>query len=265
MYAFNYVRPLSVADAVTALGANAESKLLAGGQTLLPTIKQRLAKPAVIVDLGAVPELKGIQKTGSAIGIGAMTTHATVATNADVRTSIHGLATLAGGIGDPAVRNAGTIGGSLANNDPAACYPSAVMALNAMIVTNKRQLSADQYFTGMFSTALAEGEIITGVGFSIPKRSGYAKFEQRASRYALVGVFVAETASGVRVAVTGCGANGVFRVPELEAALSANFSSDAIKGIKVGHANLMGDMHGSAEYRAHLITIMAQRAVDAAK
>jgi aerobic carbon-monoxide dehydrogenase medium subunit len=265
MYAFNYVRPQSVADAAAALAANAEGKLLAGGQTLLPTIKQRLAKPSVVIDLGAVAELKGIQKSGNAIGIGAMTTHATVAGNADVRASIPGLAHLADGIGDPAVRNAGTIGGSLANNDPAACYPAAVLALNATIVTNKRQLSAEQFFTGMFSTALGDGEIITGVGFSVPTKSGYAKFEQRASRFALVGVFVAQTASGVRVAVTGCGSNGVFRVPELEKALSANFSPDAVKGIKVSHADLMGDMHGSAEYRANLITVMAARAVEAAK
>ena len=265
MYAFNYVRPQSVADAVAALGANAEAKLLAGGQTLLPTIKQRLAKPSVVVDLGAVPELKGIQKSGNAIGIGAMTTHATVAANADVRASIPGLAHLAGGIGDPAVRNAGTIGGSLANNDPAACYPAAVLALNATIVTNKRQLSADQFFNGMFTTALEHGEIITGVGFSIPMKSGYAKFEQRASRYAMVGVFVAQTAAGVRVAVTGCGANGVFRVPALEAELAKNFSADAAAKVDVDPATLMGDMHGSAEYRAHLSRIMAARAIEAAK
>jgi aerobic carbon-monoxide dehydrogenase medium subunit len=264
MYAFNYVRPHSVADAVAALGANAEAKLLAGGQTLLPTIKQRLAKPSVVIDLGAVPELKGIQKSGNAIGIGAMTTHATVAANAEVRAAIPGLSHLAGGIGDPAVRNAGTIGGSLANNDPAACYPSAVMALNATIVTNKRQLTADQFFTGMFSTALDAGEIITGVGFSIPQKSGYAKFEQRASRYALVGVFVAQMASGVRVAVTGCGSDGVFRVPELEAALTASFTPDAAKAVKLGHSNLMGDMHGSPEYRANLISVMAARAVETA-
>ena len=265
MYAFNYVRPQSVADAVEALGANAEAKLLAGGQTLLPTIKQRLAKPSVVVDLGAVPELKGIQKSGNAIGIGAMTTHATVAANADVRASIPGLAHLAGGIGDPAVRNAGTIGGSLANNDPAACYPAAVLALNATIVTNKRQMSADQFFNGMFTTALEHGEIITGVGFSIPTKSGYAKFEQRASRYAMVGVFVAQTAAGVRVAVTGCGSNGVFRVPALEAELAKNFSVDAVAKVDVDPATLMGDMHGSAEYRAHLIRIMAARAIEAAK
>jgi aerobic carbon-monoxide dehydrogenase medium subunit len=265
MYAFNYVRPHSVADAVAALAANAEAKPLAGGQTLLPTIKQRLAKPSAVIDLGAIPELKGIQKSGNAIGIGAMTTHAAVAAHADVRTSIPGLAQLAGGIGDPAVRNVGTIGGSLANNDPSACYPAAVLALNATIVTNKRQLSADQFFTGMFSTALEHGELITGVGFSIPAKSGYAKFEQRASRYALVGVFVAQTAGGVRVAVTGCGSNGVFRVPELEKALSANFEPNAVSAWDANPADLMGDMHGSAEYRAHLIRVMTMRAIEAAK
>ncbi len=260
MYAFTYARPGSVADAATLL-AGADARALAGGQTMIPTLKQRLAKPATLVDLSAIGELRGIHKAGTAIGIGAMTTHAEVAGNAEVRAAIPALAALAGGIGDPAVRNRGTIGGSLANNDPAACYPSAVLALNATIVTNKRQIRAEDFFKGLFTTTLEPGEIITGIGFPIPEKAGYAKFEQRASRFALVGVFVAKTATGVRVAVTGAGDSGVFRVPALEAALAANWSPAALAGVKVAASGLMGDMHGSAEYRANLIGVMAERAV----
>jgi carbon-monoxide dehydrogenase medium subunit len=265
MYSFQFTRAGSVADAVSAAQRSAEAKYLAGGHTLLPTMKQRLARPTALIDLSRVPELKGIHVQGNGVGIGAMTTHAEIAAHEGVRGAIPALAQLAGGIGDAQVRHRGTIGGSLANNDPAADYPSAVLALGATIVTNKRQIHADQYFAGLFSTALEPGELITAIGFPKPTKAGYAKFEQRASRYPLVGVFVAQTASGVRVAVTGSGANGVFRVPEMEQALSASFSPDAVKGIKVPTADMMSDMHGSADYRAALVTVMAERAVASAR
>jgi carbon-monoxide dehydrogenase medium subunit len=264
MYSFHYTRAHSVGDAIGAAGRSDEAKYLAGGQTLLPTMKQRLAKPSTLIDLSRVPELKGIHVQGNGVGIGAMTTHAEVAAHDGVRAAISALAKLADGIGDAQVRHRGTMGGSLANNDPAADYPAAALALGATVVTNKRQIPADQYFTGLFSTALEPGELITAIGFPKPQKSGYAKFEQRASRYALVGVFVAQTASGVRVAVTGSGASGVFRVPEMEQALAANFSPDAVKGIKVDAANMLSDIHGSAEYRAALVTVMAERAVASA-
>ena len=261
MYSFDYSRPGSVTDAAKAANANPEAKILAGGQTLVPTMKQRLASPSAVIDLGGIADLKTIKRDGNTLVIGAMATHDAVARSAEVKAAIPALAALAGGIGDPAVRNAGTVGGSVANNDPAADYPAAVLALGATIVTDKRQIAADQYFTGMFSTALDAGEIITAIRFPIPKRAGYSKFEQRASRYALVGAFVADTGSGIRCAVTGCGGGGVFRSPEIEAALSANFSSDALKSVKVSPANLMGDIHGSADYRAAMVPVMAGRAV----
>jgi aerobic carbon-monoxide dehydrogenase medium subunit len=264
MYAFDYSRPATVGEAVKAFGANPEARILAGGQTLVPTLKQRLAQPSAVIDLGAIADLRAIKRDGNTLVIGAMATHDAVARSADVRAAIPALATLAAGIGDPAVRNAGTIGGSVANNDPAADYPSAVLALGATIVTDKRQIPADQYFTGMFSTALDAGEIITAIRFPIPKKAAYAKYEQRASRYALVGAFVAETSAGVRCAVTGCGAGGVFRSPEVETALTANFTSDALKGVTVASTGLMGDIHGSAEYRAAMVPVMAARAVAAA-
>jgi carbon-monoxide dehydrogenase medium subunit len=264
MYQFNYVRAASLADAAKALGASDEARLVAGGQTLLPTIKQRLAQPSALIDLAGIAELKGIRKEGNTIIIGAMTTHATVAANADVKSSIPALAKLAGGIGDPAVRHAGTIGGSLANNDPAADYPAGALGLGATIVTNKREIAADNFFTGLFSTALDAGEIITAVKFPIPEKAGYAKFEQRASRYALVGVLAAKTATGVRVAVTGAGSNGVFRSKEIEAAIGSNFSADAAKAAKVPASGMLSDLHGSAEYRAALVSVMASRAVAAA-
>ena len=264
MYSFEYSRPGSVADAAKAATANPEAKILAGGQTLVPTLKQRLASPAAVIDLGGIAALKTISRDGNMLVIGAMVTHDTVARSTEVKAAIPALAVLAGGIGDPAVRNAGTIGGSVANNDPAADYPSAVLALGATIVTDKRQIAADQYFTGMFSTALEAGEIITAIRFPIPKKAAYAKYEQRASRYALVGAFVADTGAGVRCAVTGCGAGGVFRSPEIEKALTGNFSADALKGVKVSGANLMGDIHGSADYRAAMVPVMAGRAVAAA-
>jgi carbon-monoxide dehydrogenase medium subunit len=265
MYSFEFGRPGSVADAVTAASKSDEARYLAGGQTLLPTLKQRLAKPSMLIDLAKVAELRGIHAQGNGLGLGAMTTHAEVAGSADVKGAIPALADLAGGIGDPQVRHRGTIGGSLANNDPAADYPAAVLALGATIVTDKRQIPADQYFAGLFSTALEPGELITAIGFPKPQKAGYAKLEQRASRYALVGVFVAQTAAGVRVAVTGSGSNGVFRVPELEKALTANFSPDACKGVTVSAADMLSDIHGSAEYRAAMVPVMAARAVAAAR
>ena len=261
MHAFEYSAPASVADAVAAL--NADAKILAGGQTLLPTMKQRLAAPATLIDLRKVAGLAGITREGDSIVIGAMTPHAEVATS-PVAAAIKGLAHLAGLIGDPAVRHRGTIGGSLANNDPAADYPAAALALGAVIVTNKREIAADAYFTGLFETALEENEIITKVKFPIPEKSGYEKFRNPASRYAMVGVFVAKTASGVRVAVTGAGSSGVFRQAEMEAALTANFAPDAIKGVKIDPDGMLSDLHGDAEYRAHLVGVMARRAVAAA-
>jgi aerobic carbon-monoxide dehydrogenase medium subunit len=269
MNSFQYVRPASVADAAKALSA-AGATAIAGGHTLIPTIKQRLAKPGVLVDLGGIAELKGIRRDGAAIVIGAGVTHAEVAANSDVKSAIPALAHLAGGIGDPQVRNRGTIGGSVAANDPAADYPAAVLGLGATVITNKRKIEADKYFTGLFSTVLTPGEIITAVSFPIPERAGYAKFEQRASRYCLVGVFAAKTRSGmfssgdVRVAVSGAGANGVFRVPAMEQALKADFSAGAIAGVKVPETGLMSDMHGSAAYRAALIAVMAGKALAAA-
>lgn len=261
MYSFDYHRPGSVADVAKALLANPEARLLAGGQTLIPTLKQRLASPAAVIDLGGIADLKMIKRDGATLVIGAMATHDIVARSADVKAAIPALAALAGGIGDPQVRNVGTIGGSVANNDPAADYPAAVLALGATVVTNKRQIVADQFFAGMFSTVLDAGEIITALHFPVPKKAAYAKFEQRASRYALVGAFVADTGAGVRCAITGCGAGGVFRSAEIEAALAKMFAADALKGVKISVANIMGDIHGSAEYRAAMVPVIAARAV----
>ncbi|MBI1386442.1 MAG: carbon monoxide dehydrogenase [Rhizobiales bacterium] len=263
MYSFNYVRPASVAEAVAAL-ADPDARPIAGGHTLIPTLKMRLARPSTLVDISRIPELKGIHRDGGAIGIGAATTHAEIARHPELRAKLPALARLAEGIGDAQVRHRGTIGGSLANNDPAADYPAAMLAIGATIVTNRRNIPADQYFTGLFSTALEQGEMITGIGFQIPDRSGYAKFEQRASRYALTGVFVAKSSGGVRVAVTGAGENGVFRSPELEAALAASFTPAAAAGVALSANGLMSDMHGSADYRAALIVAMAEQAVASA-
>ncbi|WP_158814385.1 xanthine dehydrogenase family protein subunit M [Methylocapsa sp. S129] len=262
MYAFTYHQPNDVAAAVALLDEDA--KLLAGGQTLLPTMKQRLASPASIVDLGKIGELSGISREGETIVIGAMTRHADVAANAAVHQAIPALAALAGGIGDPHVRNRGTIGGSLANNDPAADYPAAVLALGATIVTNKRELAAEAFFHGLFETALGEGEIIVKVRFPIPQKAAYQKFRNPASRFALVGVFVTQTKGGARVAVTGAGASGVFRVNALEAALGASFAAAALKDATVPAEGLNTDMHADAAYRAHLIVVLARRAVAAA-
>ena len=263
MYNFDYQRPQSVADAAKAIAGKDEAKLLAGGMTLIPTLKQRLAKPSDLVDLGRIAELKGIKRDGNAIVIGAMTRHADVATSDVVKSAIPALTQLAGGIGDPQVRNRGTIGGSLANNDPAADYPAAVLALNATVITNKRRIAADDFFKGMFETALGQDEIITAVSFPVAEKAGYSKFPNPASRYAIVGVFVARTGGQVRVAVTGAGPV-VFRQKEMETALTRSFSADAVANIKQSLGGLNSDIHASAEYRAHLVTVMAKRAVAAA-
>ena len=257
-----YTRSQSVAEADSAAINHRGASYLAGGQTLIPTLKQRLARPTSLVDLAAIKDLKGIHQTGNAIGIGAMTTHAEVAASPIIAKGCRALAELAGEIADPAVRHRGTIGGSLANNDPAADYPAGILALAATIVTNKRQIRADDYFKGLFTTALETGEIITGIGFQCPQQAGYAKFAQPASRFALVGVFVARlSGGGVRVAVTGAGDSGVFRASDLEAALTNEFSVAALGGVTVSASGLMSDMHGSADYRAALIPVLAERAV----
>ena len=258
MYAFTFERPTTQADAVKL--AQGGGKLLAGGQTLLASMKLRLAAPEQLVDLGGVKELAGVRQEGDALVIGAMTRHADVAGNADVKAMIPALAALAEGIGDKQVRAMGTIGGSLANNDPAADYPAAALALGATIVTTEREIAADDYFQGLFATALEEGELIIAVRFPKPQRAAYMKFRQPASLFALIGVFVAQTADGVRVAVTG-GGNGVFRHTAMEEALTKSFTPEAAAGVKTDPADMNGDLHGSAEYRAHLVGVMAQRAV----
>jgi len=264
MYEFKYHRPETVRQAAGLLARNEDAKLIAGGQTLIPVMKQRLAAPPHLVDLGAVADLEGIELKGRSLVIGAMTKHADVAASATVAEAIPALAELAGMIGDPAVRHKGTIGGSLANNDPTADYPAAVMALDATIVTNKRKLKAEEYFQGLFSTALEPDEVITRISFPLPKKAAYQKFRNQASRYALVGVFVARRPSEVRVAVTGAGSDGVFRLPEFEEALQKRFSPKSLEGLSVSADNLNSDIHGSAEYRAHLIGVLARRAVAAA-
>src|ERR1700734_924946 len=263
MYAFEYHRPQSLSSAAADL-AKPDAKVLAGGMTLLPTMKQRLASPAALIDLRNVRELAGIAREGDNVVIGAMAKHADVAQSSVVRAAIPSLASLAGVIGDPAVRNKGTIGGSLANNDPAADYPAACLALGATIVTNKRRLKPEEFFQGLFTTALESDEIITKVMFPLPKKAAYIKFRNQASRYALVGVFVARRPSDVRVAVTGAGSDGVFRVTAFEEALKKRFSPKALDGLTVPADGLNSDLHGSAEYRAHLISVLARRAVAAA-
>lgn len=259
MYNFEFEKPGSVADAVAALGSD-EAQALGGGQTLLPTMKQRLASPSKLVSLTGIADMKGVSSSGGGLSVGGATTHATVAAEAGAYPA---LADLASHIGDPAVRNRGTIGGSLANNDPAACYPSAVLGSGATVVTNKREIAADDYFQGLFDTALDEGEIITGVNFPIPESANYQKFVQPASRFALVGVFVAKYASGVRVAVTGASEDGVFRWSDAETALSGNFSADAVPPAPSGNG-MISDLHGTGAYRAHLIGVLTKRAVQAA-
>lgn len=264
MYQTTYHRPSSLGEATALLASAEEAKLLAGGQTLIPTMKQRLAAPANLIDLGRLSELKGITVSGGSVTIGAGTTHYTVSTSAEVKGSIPALAKLASGIGDPHVRYAGTIGGSVANNDPAADYPSAVLGLGATVVTNKREIAADDFFQGMFTTALEDDEIIVKFVFPVPSKAAYAKFANPASRYAMAGVFVAATAGGVRVAVTGAGSNGVFRWSDAEAALASNFSAGALDGLSVDASEMLSDIHGDSAYRANLVKVMAKRAVAAA-
>ena len=264
MYDFAYHKAASVDEAAATLKAADDAVLLAGGMTLIPTLKLRLAQPSDLVDLGGIGALRGIEVDGGAVEIGAMTTHAAVAGSAEVARAVPALATLAAHIGDAQVRNRGTIGGSIANNDPAADYPAACLGLGATIVTDAREIAADDYFTGLFETALDAGEIVTAVRFPVPEKAGYAKFPNPASRYALVGVFAALTGAGPRVAVTGAGRGGVFRVAAMESALTEDFSADAVAGVRVPADDLSRDIHASAEYRAHLITVMAKRAVAAA-
>ncbi len=260
MYDFEYRRPASVGEAIATATQQNDFKLLAGGMSLLPALKQRLARHAGLVDLNAIAALKKIGRDGQNIVIGAMTAHAVVATSSLVASTIPALAMLAGGIGDPLVRNRGTLGGSIANADPAADYPSAVLGLDATVITNQRSIAATDFFTGLFETALRPGEIITAVRFPLPLAAGYAKFRQPASRFALVGVFVARTAAGVRVAVTGARPS-VFRWSEAEAALSAKFDAAALDTVALAAAGMNADLHASAEYRAHCVRVMAKRAV----
>ncbi|WP_315920023.1 xanthine dehydrogenase family protein subunit M [Mesorhizobium sp. SP-1A] len=264
MYSVNYHRAASVADAEKLLGKG-EAKLLSGGMTLIPAMKTRLAAPSDLVDISRIDALKGITVSGDTITIGAATTHYEVAENAALKKACPALAHLASLIGDPAVRHKGTIGGSVANNDPAADYPAALLALGATVVTNRRKIAAEDFFTGLFETALEEGEIITAVSFPVPDKAGYEKFRNPASRYAIAGVFAARGKDGaVRVAVTGAGADGVFRSSEIEQALASGFSAAALDGVTVPAGDLMSDIHASAEYRAHLVVVMAKRAVAAA-
>jgi len=261
MHAFQYHRPSSVNDASGLL--KGEARLLAGGQSLVQAMKLRLSSPSAIVDLGTIKDLSAIKASGSEITIGAMARHAEVANSADVKKAIPALAQLAGMIGDRQVRAMGTIGGSLANNDPAADYPAAVLGLGATITTNKRKIAADDFFKGLYETALQAGEIITSVTFPVPRRAGYAKFKNQASRFAIVGVFVGDAASGTRVAVTGAGPC-VFRQKDLEKALAAKFDPSSVASIQQSAQGLNSDLHASADYRAHLVTVMAKRAVEAA-
>jgi carbon-monoxide dehydrogenase medium subunit len=259
MRSFDYHRPSSLSELSAALAATPEARPLAGGMTLIPTLKMRLAAPPALVDLRALPELRGINVASGAVTVGAMTTHAEIERSSEIRKVLPALAELAGGIGDPQVRNRGTIGGSLANNDPAADYPAAVLGLNATIKTNKRSIPAESFFVGMFETALQPGEIITSVSFPVPTGAAYEKFRSPASRYALVGVFVARTPSGVRVAVTGA-APSVFRAKTIESALTEKFSPDVLANFRVRADGLNSDIHGDADFRAHLISVLAKRA-----
>jgi carbon-monoxide dehydrogenase medium subunit len=261
MYAFEYQRAKNVADAASAL-AKTGGKALAGGQSLVGAMKLRLANPGTVIDLSGIADLKGIKKEGDAIVVRALATHAEVASSAAVKQAIPALAALAEGIGDRQVRNRGTLGGSLANNDPAADYPAAALALGATVHTSRRKIAADDFFKGMYETALGSDEIITAVSFPIPKKAAYVKFPQPASRFALVGVFVAQTNSGVRVAVTGA-ASHVHRAKAIEDALAKSFTADAAKAVKISADRLNSDLHGSAEYRAHLVSVLAARAVEA--
>lgn len=263
MYNFDYVKSASVADAVAALSEEG-TQPISGGQTLLPTLKQRLGMPSTLVDLSTIAELKGISVADGKVVIKGATRHVEVETSAEVKAAFPALAALAGGIGDPQVRNKGTIGGSVANNDPSACYPSACLGTGATIMTSGGDFAADEFFQGMFTTALPEGQIVTGVSFPIPEKASYQKFVQPASRFAMVGVFVAKFANEVRVAVTGASEEGVFRWTDAEAQLAGNFSAEAIADLTVSPEGMIADIHGSSEYRAHLIGVMTRRAVAAA-
>jgi len=262
MYAVNYHRAKSVAEAARL--AKGDAKLLSGGMTLIPAMKTRLAAPSDVIDLSHIKELKGVKVSGKNVTIGAGTTHYEVATDARLAKVCHSICHLASMIGDPAVRHRGTIGGSISNNDPAADYPAALLALDATITTNKRSIKADKFFKGLFETALKDGEIVTEISFVAPAKCGYAKFPNPASRYAMTGVFVAKGKDGVRAAVTGAGDDGVFRSKEVEAALSKKFEASALEGLKVPAGSLMSDMHASSEYRAALVVVMAKRATMAA-
>ncbi len=264
MYSFDYHRPASIKQAASLARKITDSRLLAGGQSLVPALKLRLARAAALIDLGNLPELRGISVVGTNLVVGALTTHAEVAASKQVLASLPVLAAVAAGIGDRQVRNLGTLGGALANNDPAADYPAAVLGLGAVIATNKRDIAADKFFKSIYETALRPGEIITAVSFPLAKRAAYVKFRQPASRFALVGVCVADTAAGVRVAVTGA-ASCVFRAKKMEKALTARFAADALARVKVPAEKLNSDLHASAEYRSCLITVIAQRAVEAAR
>ena len=260
MYDFHYHKPSSLPDALKLLSDDGEAKALAGGQTFIPVLKQRLNKPSAVVDLSGLG-MTGITTEGGAITIGAMTNHAAIAASKDVQAKIPGLAKMASWIGDTQVRHRGTMGGSLANNDPSACYPAAVLAMGATIHTTTRAILADDFFQGMFTTALEPGELITKVVIPVPEKSNYEKFRNPASRYAMVGVFVAKGPAGVRVAITGAAQGGVFRHAEMEKALIANWSADAVKDIVTPADGLNGDIHASPAYRAHLIGVMTKRAV----
>ncbi|KEQ07146.1 FAD binding domain-containing protein [Pseudorhizobium pelagicum] len=264
MYATSYHRASSVEDAVKLRGEHEEGRYLSGGMTLIATMKQRLAAPSDLIDLRHIPDLKGVSVDGRNVRIGAGTPHADVAGSSMLRSVCPAICALAGMIGDPHVRHMGTIGGSIANNDPAADYPAAMLGLGATIITDRRWLAADDFFTGMFETALEEGEMVTAVTFEAPEKAGYAKFANPASRYALTGVFVAKRGDGVRVAVTGAGADGVFRHAGMEAALAETWSPDSVAGTEVAPADLLSDMHASPDYRANLVKVMAKRAVMAA-
>lgn len=263
MHAFEYHRPASSKDAIGLAGSKPEGKYLAGGQSLVQAMKLRLSSPSDLIDLASLKELTGIKISGGTVEIGAMTRHADVAHSPEVKKAIPSLAALASMIGDRQVRHMGTIGGSLANSDPAADYPAAVLALNATVVTNKRKIAADQFFKGLYETALEPSELITSVIFQAPKRGAYMKFRNPASRFALVGVFVADFGGQVRVGVTGAGPSA-FRQPEMEKALSAKFAPESVANVKVKPDGLNNDLHASPEYRAHLITVMAKRAVEQA-
>ncbi len=261
MYEFAYHKPSSVADAVKLLAADPDARPISGGMTLLPALKLRLNKPSMLVDLSGIAELRGVKREGNTFVIGALTRHHEVATSAEIKAAIPALAAMAHTIGDTQVRNRGTMGGSVANNDPSADYPAALLALGATIKTDRRTISADDFFNGMFTTALELGEIVTAVHIPVPTKAGYAKMKNPASRYSMAGVFVANGPAGVRVAVNGAGNNGVFREAAMEKALAANWSPESLAGITLDAGDMNGDIHGSAEYRAHLVTVMAKRAV----